>query len=339
MSKGLLIEEQRTNLLTYSEQFDNAAWIKTGLLITANSTVAPDGTTTADLAIPNNALLTPQIYRLLASSIPVNYSVFLKYNGIRYARISSAYIVSGADAAVFDLVDGTISLIGSAATAKISAVGNGWYLCSVSSSSAGAERNINPQNSPSIVLGDQSYNGTSGIYIWGAQLETGSFATSYIPTTTASVTRSADVCQITGTDFSGFYNQSEGSFALNYDCPATGTMVQYQANSAASTNISTAVSVGTTQYFQVYIPPEQALINAGLISANVQQVLSSAYKLNDFAASLNGGAVVTDTAGSLPAPTKIIIGSDGSTYINGHISRLRYYAIRLPNRLLIAKST
>ena len=153
------------------------------------------------------------------------------------------------------------------------------------------------------------------------------------------MTRSADVCEITGGDFSGFYNQSEGSFAVAYDCPANGVSVQYQATSAPSTNNVDAVSIGTTQYFEVFLPPTQALINAGSIVANLPQGLSSAYKLNDFAASLNGGAVATDTAGSVPAPTKLIIGSDGSFYINGHIARLRYFNTRLINSQLVALST
>ena len=87
------------------------------------------------------------------------------------------------------------------------------------------------------------------------------------------------------------------------------------------------------------MPPEQALINAGSIVANLPQGLSSAYKLNDFAASLNGGAVAIDAAGSLPAPTKLIIGSDGSSYINGHIARLRYFNTRLINSQLVVLST
>jgi len=347
VSKGLLVEEQRTNLLIYSEQFDNAAWIKTGLLITANSTVAPDGTTTADSAIPNNALLTPQIYRILASSIPVNYSVFLKYNGIRYARISSAYIASGADAAVFDLVDGTISLIGSAATAKISAVGNGWYLCSVSSSSAGAERNINPQNSPSIVLVDQSYNGTSGIYIWGAQLEAGSFPTSYIPTTTVAVTRSADVCQITGGDFSGFWNASEGSFACEVN-PLGGNTIVNQgivtANDGTFSNVLGQIRnlLNTNGDYGAFCRASgtttMAIVRAaGSTQVNVDFRVATGFKANDCADSLNGGAVITDSTVTLPTVNRLTIGdfhTGANTILNGHIARLRYFNKRLTNQQL-----
>ena len=318
VSKGLLVEEQRTNLATYSEDFSNAAYGISGVTVLANQVAAPDGNTTAD--------------KLTMTSSGTFYQ-------------SPLYGSAGAQAgSVWLRADSTQTVMlriandsGGESTTSTVTVTTSWQRFSVARTFAANPIKIWFGIDQRSVLGGPNVAAT--IYGWGYQIESGAFPTSYIPTTTAAVTRSADVCQITGSDFSGFYNQTEGSFAVNYDCPANGTLVQYQANSAASTNIHTAVSIGTTQYFQVYLPPEQALINAGSIVANLPQGLSSAYKLNDFAASLNGGAVATDTSGSLPTPTKIIIGADGSAYVNGHIARLRYYPTRLPNATLQVLST
>ena len=342
-SLGLLVEEARTNLNIYSEQFNNAAWGKSNLAITANSTVAPDGTTTADLAIPSNGSIIPQVYIAVSSTVPVTYSIFAKYGGIRYVRIASAYVASGADAAVFDLIDGTISLTGSAATAKISAVGNGWYLCSVSSSSASNERNINPQNSPSIVLVSQSYNGTSGVYVWGAQLEAGAFPTSYIPTTTAAVTRAADVASVTGINFSSWYRQDEGTLFSAFSIPTSsttgGARVYSISNSSATTQVWLRLQGGTNRVYEVTdSSTQQAVLSAGAFSAGVLYRGAIALKTNDFGFSENGSTPTVDNSGTLGIVDRMGIGMDasGTAPLNGHIRRLTYYPIRIPNSLLQA---
>jgi len=273
-------------------------------------------------------------------------SIFAKSTGYNWLQVR---VGAGGGTSVtvnFDIVNGAIGdtvLVGGATASgqSIENVGNGWWRCKFTTASVPVFTTVIMPRPDNASVEGQAYagDGVKGVAVWGAQLENASFPTSYIGTTTSSITRSADVCQITGTSFNWMWNQGEGSFVVNYDCPAIGTLVQYQANSAASTNINTAVSIGTTQYFQIYLPPEQALINAGSIVANVQQGLSTAYKLNDFAASLNGGAVATDTAGTTPTPTRIIIGSDGSVYNNGHIAKLIYYPARLTNTKLQQLST
>ena len=92
----------------------------------------------------------------------------------------------------------------------ISNIGNGWYRCiaiGTASAVTGVYFNISNTATQLAYSGD----GTSGIYLWGAQLEAGSFATSYIPTVASQVTRAADVAVMTGTNFSSWYNQSEGT--------------------------------------------------------------------------------------------------------------------------------
>jgi hypothetical protein len=352
ISRGLLVEEQRTNSAQYSEDLSNAYWTKAGLSISANNAVAPDGNTTADKAVESAANVQHTFYNSgfsVTSGTAYTISFFAKASGRNFIQFQSATTLSGASSGTinFDLASGVLGTVsGTNTSAEIVNVGNGWYRCIVKISSASSTGTgfiqLTLINSATASFG-QAYlgDGTSGVLVWGIQLEaSGAFATSYIPSlSNSSTTRSADVCQITGSDFSSFWNASEGSVALSYDCPAVGTLVQWQANSSTSTNIHAAVSIGNTQYLQVFLPPEQALINSGLITANNQNNLSYAYKANDFAASLNGASAVTDTAGSLPNPNKLIIGSDGSTYINGHISRLRYFNKRLTNSQLVKLST
>jgi hypothetical protein len=345
ISRGLLIEEQRTNLLIRSQEFQTG-WTNNDINISANSVTAPDGTLTADNLVPNAVSTNHRLYQGPAGSGAASVSVFAKSTGYGWLQVR---VGAGGGTSVtvnFDVVNGVIgnTILAGGATASnqsIENVGNGWWRCKFTTSSVPAFTTVIMPRPDNASVEGQAYagDGIKGVSVWGAQLETGSFPTSYIGTTSSSVTRSADVCQITGTSFNWMWNQGEGSFVVNYDCPATGTLTQYQANSAVSTNIHTAVSVGTTQYFQVYLPPEQALINAGSITANIPQSLSSAYKLNDFAASLNGASVVVDTSGSLPTPTKIIIGSDGFGYNNGHIAKLIYYPARLTNTKLQQLST
>lgn len=219
---GLLVEEARTNLLTYSEQFNNAAWTKTESSVTANAATAPDGTTTANKLVESTATSTHSAGVVPSGSGIVRaFSVFAKAAGRRYLSLVTAYAVHGWNSAMFDLQDGVITeqrYAGSPSSlVSIAKLPNGWFrICLVHPSYAGTcGINFCLSDTPttSDPYGNRVYtgDGTSGVLLWGAQLEVGSFPTSYIPTTTATVTRSADVASITGTNFSSWYRQDEGT--------------------------------------------------------------------------------------------------------------------------------
>jgi hypothetical protein len=191
-------------------------------------------------------------------------------------------------------------------------------------------------------------NSTDGVLFWGAQVEIGEFPTSYIPTTTAATeTRSADVCQITGGDFSGFWNASEGSLVVQYDRlnvpTANGVLFAATKVSSPLQNLIYNFASGGNENLSVYNANiEQATFAIGSIpSVGTSAKIGFCYKVNDFAGTLNGSAVVADTSGSVTAVEQIGIGYiHGTTAnFNGHISRLLYYNTRLTNSKLQELST
>ena len=251
----------------------------------------------------------------------------------------------------FDISSGVVGTLGAggSATSSIVNVGNGWYRCIVTYTTASTSGNgfINLIGSATAGRGATfTAAGTESVYLWGQQLELGSFPTSYIPTTTAAVTRSADVCQITGSDFSGFWNTSEGSFVTEADSIgfATTGLDRYiiAFNSSGTANIAHAIFLPTTGLsFDVYNSTLQARLSYTQPNAGDLFKLASAYKANDFAATLNGSAVQTDTSGTIPTINNVGIGHYPSFNQHGncHIARLRYYPTRLTNAKLQELST
>jgi hypothetical protein len=218
---------------------------------------------------------------------------------------------------------------------------DGWYRVSqvVTASTASTSIEIYPSinGTATSYLGD----GTSGIHVWGAQLEAGSFATSYIPTTTGSVVRSADVCSITGGDFNNFYNQSEGTlFADATPQTVDQLAVVVGVNTTASTashfiyKVNASINgIGKRWGAQtVSIFGAQTAITTTTDVAVSRARLAYAFKLNDFAFAYAGSIVGTDNSGTIPTPTAMRIGArDDGLQINGHIAAIRFYKKRLPN--------
>jgi hypothetical protein len=176
-----LIEKVRTNLFTYSEQLDNAAWTKNVTTITANAIVAPDGTTTADkMADSDTTTAARYTFQSPASSGTIyTSSGYFKKGEYNFVTLHAF----GLNGAVFNLDTG-VKVSQSGGVGSIVSVGNGWYRCSFAFTAGGSS--VFFSQSPA---GNISYAGTtgSGIYAWGLQVETGDIATDYIPTTTTAV--------------------------------------------------------------------------------------------------------------------------------------------------------
>jgi hypothetical protein len=187
-------------------------------------------------------------------------------------------------------------------------------------------------------------DGTSGIFIWGAQVEAGSFATSYIPTVASLVTRSADVATMTGTNFSSWYNQSEGTFVADFDvlsaAAAYNKPVITSNDGTLNNRILLAVSVSSQPSLTVTTGGVfQGTLANSAVTNNTVVKTALAYKVSDFAVASNGATPVTQATGNVPtALTRFEIGAQvaGATYLNGHIRQIAYYNTRLPNAQLQA---
>jgi hypothetical protein len=190
---SILVEPQRTNLQTYSEDFSNAVFIKVGATVTTNTTASPDGTTTGDKLVEDTStgLHTAAISAGQATGGDYTLSVFVKASGRTKFQLAEGFSIGGN--VNFDLTAGTATTTAPAKNGRIENYGNGWYKCSATWTFTGGSTTVLYLNLLNDA-GSNSYlgNGTSGVNLWGAQLEVGSNATSYIPTTTASVTRNAD---------------------------------------------------------------------------------------------------------------------------------------------------
>lgn len=350
-ARGLLLEESRTNSLLYSEEFDNVYWNKGNLegTLTANSTTAPDGATTAELYQENTVTTGRYITRnnSFTSGLAYTVSVFAKQapGSTRYAGLvflSGAFGVSAT--AVFTLSgagSATIVTAGTGTSASIEQCANGWYRCTLTSTATvttSANIQIRLTNSPSGIAG-YTGDGSSGIYIWGVQLEAGASASSYIPTSASTVTRAADSATLS--TLSNWFNSNEGTILGQFDNYATGTRTVVDINNSTANESIRLRSIATNPYFTVTDGgSDQADLNGGTLVANTSCKFAGAYRVNDFAACINGGTVQTDTSGTLPTVTQMILGNSASSNIlNGHLQKIVYYPRRLSDSELQTATT
>lgn len=332
-SLGLLVEESRTNLLLSSEEFDNASWTKGALTTTPNTTTAPNGTITADSVIPNTTTDVFYIQQNVTTTALTIYtwSVYVKANGFSWVFLD-AFDVSN-HRTWFDIANGVVGTVEAGNTSTITSVGNGWYRCTLTRLSAGGLVSY----AVALVSGNNALfgtgNSTNCVYAWGAQVEAGAFPTSYIPTTTAAVTRSADVASITGANFTSWYNSTEGTISFQGNTASASNF--FSIDDTTTNNRLTSYMASTTApYFLVATGGTTVCnITSSAITANATFKQASAYKANDFAISTNGGTVSTDTSGALPTVNRMIIGANvtGGSSVNGTIRRLAYYPRRLSN--------
>lgn len=336
--QGFLIEGERTNLITHSEQINNAAWTHTGGSHTANQTTAPSGEVTADLFTENSAASTQ--HRLsqvpaVANGSTYTVSVFVKRaSGSRHFGL---IISTGAAVAriYFDLDTGSVATV-VAGSGTITAYRDGWYRCTATGVSGGLFATTYLQLCNGTTSGSETYtgDGTSGLYIWGAQLEAGTFASSYIATVAASATRAADVAVITGTNFSAWYNQIEGTIVCNVVAAnaATATILTLDDNSL-NNRIYLQRESASSIARGVVVTSGSTVATLGVSGVATSLVAAISYKLNQFHFSAAGASPVTDTAGAIPTVDRMRIGnvSVANFEINGTIARIRYFNRALAN--------
>lgn len=346
--RGLLVEEQRTNLLLRSQEFDEASWTKYQSSISPNSEVAPDGTLTADKVVDTVANDSHQVSVApsLAENTIYSASVYVKAAQISILRIAITTKAGTTGQTYFDLSAGVVAVLGSDHTAAIWSVGGDWYRCIVTFNSGAGASSTTTRFGLAKNSGSSAYtgDGVGGLYLWGAQVEAGGFATSYIPTTISAVTRAADAPGVSSLASVG-YNPTQGTFFAEYFTPpgqgatftptvfslndaTTGNRVQARYESGGALSGGLVIAGGISQ---AALGPLGALVPLSRVK------LATAISSNDFAAVAGGSAPLTDSAGSLPSVTRLEIGTFlSSQHLNGWLRRLRYYPRRLPDAILQA---
>ena len=332
--KGLLVEPAATNLCLQSEDF-GTTWSAGGVTVTADDITSPSGVANADRLTSTTYT---RISQNITTTVSTNYavSIYVKEGTSAYSWISFDF--SGGSAIEYGYQINwsakTITLIGgrTAATNPLFvAFGNdGWYKFSMVCASG-------DNTSVSFGLIPDSSAATNYIYAWGAQVETGPIATSYIPTTTASVTRVKD--DITLGSASSLIGQTEGSLYLEVDWRLTTgtTQLLLSANDGTGNNRVLIYKNSSPDELRMYAEADVDIkTNQGVSSTSFSgiQKIAFAYKTDDFELYQNGSSVSSDTSGSLAALatlTDIDLGqlNDASLQANMWIRAVALYKTRL----------
>ena len=346
-AKGLLVEEQRTNLFTYSADFSDASWAKGNVTVSANvagaSAVAPDGTNTADKMVSANATAETYVEKTVTSTTVAHaFSVYVKADGATFVQL----LWNGAastDYANFNLSLGTVTA-GTYTDATITPVGNSWYriviVSTLASTSATALIWLLDSGTAaraSSFTGD----GVKGILLYGAQLEANaSFATSYIPTGAASATRSVDVASVSTQAFP--YSSTEGTVVVAWSMIASKTQTGYPAAVQLDAGSGTAYiairqdGTGDARRYGIVQTPTTtvAMLNTTAETPTANTVLKAglAFKQDDFAFT-RGSTLATNSSGLVPGSlTTMRLGNnEASIYVNCHIRQITYLPRRISN--------
>jgi hypothetical protein len=327
-SAGLLVEESRTNAITRSEEF-NTTWSASGASVTANSSVAPDGATTADKLVPNTSTTQHRVdFTSTFSNVAGAYSVYVKADGYGFAWLRCGSTMS----VVVNLSTGATSSV--TGTAIVVAAAQGfWRVTLLGTVDTNAVCRINAL--PSTSTADFAGDGTSGILMWGAQLEAGAFATSYIRTAGAAVTRNAD-----NISFASTAGQllSRGTWAGEW-VDVGPVSVQGQILNMR-VGASDFVTVGRRSDNKIGASTAATSGSGGAcnatnnVAAGTPYKFAFGYRADDLAFALTSSLQAsTLTDGSATMPTGAFTTHVGSftgaaTQLNGHIRRLSHWTDR-----------
>jgi hypothetical protein len=362
-SRGLLIEESRTNSLKFSENLTNTTnWTATNQTITL-ADVGPDGITNSAAVLNEGTAIGQHSVRgafgqnrPVMGAVSCTLSAFFKAGTRRYILFSATD--AGANGVAMTIDTQTWSVTDAKAigtgftytTNRLTNYGGGWYRAELTftpSAATTVTTVIWGTISSTFTALDPTYVGTSSTIItYGVQLEAGSFPTSYIPTTTGSVVRSADVCSITGANFTSFYNQSEGTLL------SEASIANLVGNNRGIVQIDDDLTNNFIRHvYGVADGGFRSLIRANIDTPTALSVVTGAastiqkrviaYAGISFASSANGAAVETATRTMPTGLNNIKIGYlfTGLFYLSGHIASIRYYKKRLPNAKLVTLTT
>ena len=357
--RGILIEPSRTNYLLRSQEFDNASWTKTRSAVTANADIAPDGTTTADKLAEdttvNDSHYVSQSYTKTSTTEvqPYSASVWIKAAGRTQVRLRAEGSALNFAYAVFDLTLGTASVTSAAGqydnlSARVEAWPRGWYRCIL-------DFRVNNDGESAVqfavyLLGaasapSYSGDGTSGVYVWGAQLEKGFYGTSHIPTTTAAVARNRDVCTLQS--LAPWFQEAEGTLFVEYvidwtratDDTATRYILQIDDGSTADRHII-YLNSGNRRALTVTGGVSQTVgPSVGAATAVVVHRQAYAWDTDDISAVATGSAVSTDSSAEIPVgltTARLGAATSAGAEFGGYLRKVRFYPRNMTDAELLA---
>ena len=334
----LSIEPVAINIVTDSEDIDSYFGTKTGVSVTDNNTMSPDGTQTADKIIENTATSTHLVSAvkngLVDNASNYVYSVFLKQNGRHRVRLSEGDTSSYT---IFNLDTGSIIGFANALNTSIEYYGNGWYRCAYTLTT------VNTDFTPNIELLDedntQSYNGNgeNSIWAWGVDLIKTDFVTSYIKTASGAATRNKD--ELRSLTNATLFNPKEGAFMV--EIAAFGDIKRNSKISISDGTVNNRIDIGlstVSQQIQSIIQVggvPQATLNFIVDDVTDFNKIAVRYKLNDFMMAVNGRIRFPDILGTTFDTGNLnILRSDtgaGGSPFEGKIKRIEYYKTALSN--------
>jgi len=330
-----------------SEGFEvSGNWTPNNVIVTTGTTsefTAPDGTTSADLITTTSTSSSFVSQNITIASGTYTISVFAKAGNYGLFRIGN--VSSASRAAWFNLDAGAVTGTVNGGTASMQNYGNGWYRCIYSSSgvvSGTPTVLFAPSNAPN----DTNAVSGSTIYFWGAQLETGSVATSYIPTTTAAVTRNADVISVSGA-VSGSIGQASGTIYAEVDVTnITAAKNIMQVDDGTENNrIAFFINQSPNRFNFFVVSGGTSTSISGSITTGIHKIAAS-YSSGDVQVFMDGAFLAsgvptvfpTVTRNNLSIGSRIVSGVYG-LHFNDRIRAAALYTTRLTNEQLQALTT
>jgi len=311
-----ILEPQRTNVLPYSEAFDNSAWSKSNVTIIIDSIISPDGTLNADeLQVTSSG---GNIYDNVGGSGDGVFSVFAKYKDVQYIRLRST-----GSYAFFDIKNGVLGSTINTIDTKIEKYPNGWYKCSVIGNNTNSLAQI-------FVSSDGVNVGLGNVYLWGADFQNSSYPTSYIKTNGSATTRSAETATDSGD--AATFNDSEGVLMLEGSALANdGTGRKVTLNNGSNSQVLVLEYTSTSNQIRVFLSNGSLQFNEYITISDLTEFnkIAIKYKVNDFALWVNGIELATDTSGTtFSSGTLTNVNFDdgsGNADFYGNTKQLQYY--------------
>ena len=337
---SLLLEPQRTNLITESQDF-SGNWSTSAVTINSNAATSPDGATNASKVTPTTSTSVKYISTTAAvvSGVDYTFSFFAKAGGYDYV---STYISAlGITGGNWNLATGVATGTGK----SMEDYGNGWWRCTATGTSTGTSASCRIYSHPTASTSFTG-NGVDGVYVYGAQVEAGSYPTSYIPTSGTTVTRVADSSSTTG--LSSVINSEEGVLYAEISALANDGTTRAISISDGTSNNRLVIFYDTTSnkvnVFAKVSNTNQAIMNFIVTDATSLNKIAVKYKLNDYSLWINGVEVDTDiSATTFTSSTLTTLSfADGNTTSSpfyGNVQNLMVFPSALDDATLATLTT